>query len=432
MKKGKGIVLGAICLALTLAVGCVETTEQPAASDAVQDENTIRFLHIWNEHEETMEHIVRSIEEQNEDLHVEINTVSWENLNKELSTALASDDMYDVFFTFATYVSSQQKQGMLLDLDEYVDEEWAQVFQDGALEEYRVDGSLCGLPYRGSGVVVIYNKDLFQRQDWREPQSQEEFAALMQLALNEELIPLSAAGKPDGFQLDTLRGIVTNYIAQDVGLLEDPERLTERKTDWQGELAVGAQTVKSWANKGYFGANPLTVDQNTAMKRFLSGKAAMLLCNTNELYELRRQTSYMPFEMGSFLVPSLKEGNELLFSEACFQDGFAIWSGTDQPELAVALLKGLTSKENSSAFASETLSVMAMKDVSCEDEILQEFNEYFAIAGRYRVAADYALGDSEDLKAQLFVDYMTSEMTADSYETNYENIIKEAIAAAQR
>lgn len=432
MKKNKGIVLGALCLAMTLAAGCAQTIQQPSMSDAAQDEYNVRFLHIWSEHEETIEHIIHGIEEKNEGLHVEINSVGWENLSRELSTSMASDDMYDVFFTYASSISSQQKEGLLLELDSYVDDQWAQVFQDGALEEYRVDGALCGLPYRGSGVVVIYNKEMFQQRGWRVPRSQSELVALMQLIQNEDLVPLSAAGKPDGFQLNTLRGIVTNYIAQENGLLNDPERLTERKTDWQGELAVGAQTVKSWANKGYFGANPLTVDKKTAMNRFLSGKAAMLLCNTNELYELRRQTSYMPFDMGSFLIPGIKESGELLFSGACFQDGFAIWSGTDQPELSVALLKGLTGKENAGVFAEETLSVMAMKDVQCEDAILQEFNEYFAIAGRYRIAADYALGDSEDLKAQLFVDYMTSEMTADAYETNYETIIKDAIAAAER
>ena len=45
---------------------------------------------------------------------------------------------------------------------------------------------------------------------------------------------------------------------------------------------------------------------------------------------------------------------------------------------------------------------------------------------------DYALGDSTSLKDQLFVDFMTSDMTADTYEKNYETITRNAIAAAER
>ena len=52
------------------------------------------------------------------------------------------------------------------------------------------------------------------------------------------------------------------------------------------------------------------------------------------------------------------------------------------------------------------------------------------MAGRYRIAPDYALGDSDEQKSQLFVSYMTSNMTADEYETNYERITRNAIAAS--
>lgn len=431
MKRGKFFLLSILCLALALTAACTPGAEEQRGAQGDGEAN-LRFLHIWPEHSAAMENIIRGIEAQNEGLHVDVDCVEWAELEHTLSTAYASDSMYDVFFMFASQVGSMQKQGRLLQLDEYMDKDWAGRFEDGALDEYRVDGELYGLPYRGSGVVVIYNRDLFKRMGWRTPDSMEEFSALMQLALAEGYVPLSAAGKPDGFELDSLRSIVTNYISLDAGLLDDPDRLTDRKTDWQGELAAGAQTVKNWANKGYFGSNPLTVDQAASMDRFLSGKAAMLLCNTNELYQLRTQSTYMPFELGSFLIPGIKGGDTLLFTGACYQDGFAVWSETEQAEQAVALLKGLTGPEAAAQWAQDTLSVMATKDVALEDELLREFSGYFTIAGRYCVVPDYALGDSNSLKDQLFVDFMTSDMTADTYEKNYETITRNAIAAAER
>lgn len=420
------------CITMVIS-GCapgatVQTTQ--TAPDAQEDGVTVRMLHIWPEHEDAMEKLVGAIQEKNTGLNVQISTTDWNSLNQALELAMSSGEMYDVFFQFASHVHSIEKEDMLFNLNSYMDDEWKNRFQPGALEEYTVDDGIYGIPFRGSGVVVIYNQDLFNRNGWKKPSSTDEFSALMQLMLNEGLIPLSAAGKPDGFQLDSLRGILTNYIAEQDGKLDDPDRLTGRKTNWQGELAMGAQKVKNWAEKGFFGANPLSVDQNTAMDAFLSGKAAMLLCNTNELYQLRTQTDYLPFNMDCFLTPAPKGCTESLFTDASFQDGFAIWADTPYPDAAVTLLRGLSDSELCGQWAQDTLSVVAVRNVSCDDVLVNEFNGFFQLAGRYRVAPDYALGDSDEQKSQLFVSYMTSDMTADEYETNYERITRNAIAAS--
>lgn len=432
MRK-KGVALIAFIAMLGLLAGCMRSkpTVTPAVTDDPGQEATLRFLHIWEEHSETMETIIRAIEQQNEGMHVEITAVSWDALNRTITTAYNADAMYDVFFQFGSDLGSMKKRGMLMELDSFVDEEWESNFIDGALEEYRIDGALYGLPYRGSGVVVIYNRDLFEQNGWTVPNNLQEMTVLMDQVKAADIIPMSAAGRPDGFQLDSLRSIMTDYIAQDAGLLEDEARLTGRKTDWHGEIAMGARTVKAWAENAYFGANPLSVDENTAISRFLSGKAAMLLCNTNDIHELRVEDVDTSFEMGSFLVPGVDENNEKIFSNASFEDGFAIWAGTKQSEQAAALLRGMTSEKYGSVWAQETFSVMALKDVAVSDPLLDEFNTYFDIAGKYAVKPDYDVGDSEQLKSQLFVDYMTSSMTADEYETNYENIVKNALRGAK-
>ncbi|MGI5885045.1 MAG: ABC transporter substrate-binding protein [Candidatus Spyradocola sp.] len=403
----------------------------PSHPSEQEGQVTIRFLHIWEEHEEEMEKIVRAVEEKNEGLRVEINTVDWNSVSREVQSAAASGNMYDVFFQYADELGSAHSQGLVLDLTPYMDETWQSTFQPGALEAYSVDGGIYGIPFRSSGVVVIYNKNLFARNGWRAPSSQEEMTALMQLALNEGYVPLSAAGKPDGFQLEALRGIVTNYVSLEAGNLDDPDRLRGRRTDWQGELAVGAQRVKDWVLRGYFGPSPLSVDEETALDTFLSGQAPMLLCNTNDLYDLRSQDDYLEFDMGCFLFPGPESCDELLFSGASYQDGFAVYSGTAYPEQAVQLLRGLTDPATCASWAKETLSVMAVQNVEYEDEMLCAFNEFFQLAGKHTIRPDYALGDSQTQKSQLFVSYLTSDMTADDFETNYENIVRDAIRASE-
>ena len=435
MKRRKCFWIGAICAAILFsAVGCTEPAQMqgsPSHPSEQEGQVTIRFLHIWSEHEQTMEKIVRAVEEENEALRVEINTVDWSSVNREVQSAAASASMYDVFFQYGDELGSAHSQGLVLDLTPYMDEEWVSGFQPGALAEYTLEDGLYGIPFRGSGVVVIYNEDLFNRYGWRKPSSQEEMTALMQLALNEGLVPLAAAGRPDGFQIEALRGIVTSYVTLEAGNLDDADRLRGRRTDWQGELAVGAQRVKDWVERGFFGPSPLSVDEEAAIDSFLSGQAAMLLCNTNDLYQLRGQEDYLAFSMDCFLFPGPESCEETLFSDACYQDGFAVYAGTEHPQEAVQLLRGLTNPETCASWAEETLSVMAVQDVEYEDELLCAFNDFFQLAGRSRVVPDYALGDSQTQKAQLFVSYLTSDMTADDFETNYENITRAAIRASE-
>lgn len=105
----------------------------PSHPSEQEGQVTIRFLHIWSEHEQTMEKIVRAVEEENEALRVEINTVDWSSVNREVQSAAASASMYDVFFQYADEFGSAHSQGLVLDLTPYMDEEWAGGFQPGAL-----------------------------------------------------------------------------------------------------------------------------------------------------------------------------------------------------------------------------------------------------------------------------------------------------------
>ena len=432
MKRRKRLFLGVLSAALLAGVvGCAEPARMQGSpshpGEELEGQTTIRFLHIWDEHEQTMERLVRAVEQENEGLRVEISTVGWNTVGREVETAAASGNMYDVFFQYADELGSAVESGLALDLTPYVEEGWAQSFAPGALADYTVEDKIFGIPFRGSGVVVFYNADLFDRQGWRAPTAQEEMTALMQLALNEGLIPMAAAGRPDGFELESLRRIVTNYITLEAGNIDDPERLTGRRLNWEGELAMGAQMVKSWVGRGFFGPNPLTVDEEAALTDFLSGRAAMLLCNANELYALRGQEEYLAFDIGCFLVPGPEGCEETLFCDARYQDGFAVYSGTAHPEEAVQLLRGLTSRENAAEWAADTLSVMAVQGVEYEDELLEEMSGFFRLAGQHSVRPDYPLGDSLTQKSQLFVSYLTSDMTADAFETNYENITRDAL-----
>ena len=79
------------------------------------------------------------------------------------------------------------------------------------------------------------------------------------------------------------------------------------------------------------------------------------------------------------------------------------------------------------AFCQEEGILLAPLGIHLQDELLEEMSGFFRLAGQHSVRPDYPLGDSLTQKSQLFVSYLTSDMTADAFETNYENITREAL-----
>ena len=57
----------------------------------------LNFIHIWPEHQETMETTVRMIQDRF-GFNINLSVVPWDQIVTTIQVALTSHDMYDVFF----------------------------------------------------------------------------------------------------------------------------------------------------------------------------------------------------------------------------------------------------------------------------------------------------------------------------------------------
>lgn len=413
--------------------------ETPAAETGspakpVPEEGAVlHFMHIYPEHANAIEKSLEIIQRDNPGMEINVSVVPWNEATKSIQTAAATDEMYDIFFQWSSQVPGYNDIGLLLDLTPYVDDEWRSWYiNDAALEEYSDDGKVLGMPLRGTAVFVIYNVDMFEENGWEIPTTQEELVALCDTILETGLIPISAPGTPNGFQVESIRGRVFDNIVYMNGLIEDPERLTDRKTEWNGLYAESAEIVKGWYQKGYFGENAFGLGREEGQTIFVTEDSAMLLCNNNELVALRElNEAANNFEIGSFSWPAPAASDRAMFTAAGFGDGWGAWSGTKYPQACAAFFRSLAGQEAMTIWANEELCIVPSNQVEYADPVQGAFAAQYEDGG-YKVVADYNTGNKGDLTGQAFVDYCLSDtMTADELETQVEEITARTIADAE-
>lgn len=424
----KKVMLVALLMAMAVMSVC-----QAVVAETAEDV-TLRFIHIWPEHQETMEKSVELIEEKY-GFNIELSVVPWNEITNLVQISLASDDMYDVFFSWGGQIPGYNQSGVVLDLTPYfdADTEWKDsfisesVFRDNS---YEVDDKIYGIPFRGTGSFIIYNKTMFEEKGYAIPSTQEELVSLMDKMLKDDIIPIATEGTPHGGKVEYVRRSLMDYLLLDAGIIGTEEHLNGRLLDYQGLRGESAEMTREWYKKGYFGENPFGTEREEAQTLFFSGKAGLLWCNNNELTDLRELESQFGIEVDSFQWPS-PEGAGVTIGYAGMNDGFAAWAGTKYPDQAADLLKGLTMMDVQTLWGDKANSIMCVQGISYSDSLLVKWSEEFSDMTRYVVAGDYNMGTQDDDVSDIFVDFMLSDMTPEEYEAKFVDIRTKSIADAE-
>jgi multiple sugar transport system substrate-binding protein len=117
-----------------------------------------------NGHEADLQVLIDDFQKKNEGITIKMEIYAWADYFTKLNTVLNAGDAVDVFETnyenFYTYAMND----ILYDLDAIVAADKGfnpSMIKAGAFESYKYKGKLYGLCTDFSGVLMYYNKDLF-------------------------------------------------------------------------------------------------------------------------------------------------------------------------------------------------------------------------------------------------------------------------------
>ncbi|MCL2486176.1 MAG: extracellular solute-binding protein, partial [Oscillospiraceae bacterium] len=151
------LILAALMM-VTLAACTGEPTPEPDDGKI-----TIRLNQFSGKdaNEDALKEMIAKFNEINPDVTVELQTVGWDEYFTQLQTRVVGGTAADVFeLNFENFVS-YASEGVLLDIGGMLGD--TSGFNPTALNAFNFQGTQYGVPNSFSNVLLIYNKELFDR-----------------------------------------------------------------------------------------------------------------------------------------------------------------------------------------------------------------------------------------------------------------------------
>lgn len=210
-----------------------------------------------------------------------------------LATLVQSGEAPDLFATLGVSSSNLGElvdQGICLPMDGLVD---FSGYPDWLVKIYTINGKIYAIP----GLVedslgIFYNKKIFDKYGLSKPKTQQDVDTICQTLIKNNVTPFAIAGK-DATQC---------FFAFDIF---EPAYAADWNTNWpfngrkfdDPEFLNAVKLFASWIDKGYFGKDYLSLDNNSVMMQLMQGKVAMTMQGAWESANYKDSTDIHVFQL---------------------------------------------------------------------------------------------------------------------------------------
>lgn len=354
MFKKSWLLISLVLIVSMLLASCASPSEPAPAGEAPAapeeaapsgEKVKISFFHKWPEPEqlEYYNYVISEFNKVYPNIEVEMEAASDEAYKDKIRVLMASGEVPDIYFSWAGEFSWKfARAGQALDItDALMNTEWKDSIILSAVEPYKVEGKVYGIPMRINAKFMVYNKDMFEQLGLSVPTTWDEFLAVCEALKTAGITPLAfgnefpwaSAHYVGDFNAKLVNGDV---LKADYLLTAEPDAL------FTDPGYVEALTrFKMLGDLGYFNDGANGISHSNARSSFMAGKVGMFYLELEEFVTINEEIQ----NFGFFQFPSGTggQGDQDLLTGA--PDGFMIYGKTQHPEEAITFLKFLTSKE---------------------------------------------------------------------------------------
>lgn len=235
-----------------------------------------------------------------------------------------------------TDVAEFAKAERVLDLGPYAEKYgWKDMFYDWAYNSCFYNEKLYSLPTAFEGMVMYYNMDVFEENNWEIPTTKEELEALMPKIKEAGIIPISFGNSNYQGAVDWLYSTFTSCYGGPEAVKAAMEG-TGKFTD--SAIKDSLQVMVDWWEKGWLGDNASqSITNEDMMAFFAEGRAAMMINGTWASNQLL--ATYPDCNWDSEMLPADAEHGPILpFATG---GGYAINANSKNADLAAEVLNYL-------------------------------------------------------------------------------------------
>jgi raffinose/stachyose/melibiose transport system substrate-binding protein len=374
MKKGlfRKALLAVTGVSVLLLVACGDNTNSssPDQGSKAGTEKQVE-LTVWGDqsNQSSFESGFTAINQAFEEEHPNIKlNFQFSGSETAIDTAVKSNSLPDVFYVQGNKTPKMKlyvQSGALLDLDDYGLD--TSRFEEDLMEYAKVDGKLYSSPPAFmDSQLIYYNKDIFEKEGLQAPATLDEFVTLVAALKDKGITPFSVPGKAE-FERAWLAFALMPATAE-----EALSKINEGTGSFKDPSIIKVfQTIREFADKGYFTKDLASVDNAGAQLAFTNGRTAMMADGT------WNDPTFVGagINLGRFYIPTVS-GERIAPQSFSNATTFAVSAGTKHPEEAVEYVKFLSSQKAQQLFEDETGMVPALQDITPRDEGVKELSAF--------------------------------------------------------
>ncbi len=365
--------------------------EEPAAEEPEAEEVEEVTITVWSwrtEDEDAYNEIFDVYEAAHPGVTVEFVPFVATDYNNILATGLTGEGGPDVA-QLRAYGGIQPliEAGQLLPLDGEI--ESLANFPEGLLKGATglSDGRIYGVPFGVQAFTAFYNVDIFEELGLEEPQTWDEFIAVLDALQAAGYIPISAPAK-DTWMLPLIHDAVA---AARYGSTEFEAEILAGETDFTDPDYVASLAVIQDLQK-YLPEDVVGIDYTSSKTLFITEQAGIFIGGSFEVGFWRNEAPDL--NLGVFRIPAPPESITEAVVPGWMDGSFGVNAMSDSPEAAKELVNWMGTPEFGQMFTEKIKQLSAIPGMVPTDPLLIEFAELFAESpASYLTLVNFRYGD---------------------------------------
>ncbi|MDQ0338814.1 raffinose/stachyose/melibiose transport system substrate-binding protein [Caldalkalibacillus uzonensis] len=416
-----------------LLLGCNSSSDSSTsttdpAPTASNEETTIEFWYIQTgEQEKVLLEAIERFEEAHPNVTVNARYIANDDYKQRMLVAMSGGNPPDIFVSWGGgWLKEFVDSGQVLDITDHIDKNH---FKELALNNSTYEDRVYGVPLAVTLHLFFYNTEIFNEYELQPPETYEELIQIIDVLNNKNIYPIALTNQtawPGAFYLMDFADRLGGHE-----LFQEAFNRTGRGFDDQAYVKAG-EYIQDLVNRNAFnpGFNGIPYDAGQGRQLMYSGQAAMMLMTTAFLNNVRNESPEFENIMDVFPTPILPDGEgDPTNLSGAVSPVFSVYQHTEHPELAIELVRELTSLETAQSYANRTGTLSAVENVVIEDEFVKKFEYYLHRANHLQMPYDQTLPPAlaelhKDTTQELFGLTMTPEEAARKMEEKAREVLE--------